>query len=80
MPTDPVVIVGGTVLAAGETIARQADIVLNGDCIAAVVPPGAADAAQRIDATGRLIIPGLINAHTHGHGGLGKGIGDLWTL
>ena len=80
MPTDPVVIVGGTVLAAGETIARQADIVLNGDCIAAVVPPGAADAAQRIDATGRLIIPGLINAHTHGHGGLGKGIGDLWSL
>ncbi len=80
MPNDPVVIVGGTVLAAGETGARQADIVLNGDSIAAIVPPGAAGAAQRIDAAGRLIIPGLINAHTHGHGGLGKGIGDLWSL
>jgi 5-methylthioadenosine/S-adenosylhomocysteine deaminase len=80
MRTDPVVIVGGTVLAAGETGARQADIVLNGDSIAAIVAPGAADASQRIDAAGRLIIPGLINAHTHGHGGLGKGIGDRWSL
>jgi hypothetical protein len=60
MPNDPVVVVGGTVLAAGETGARPADIVLNGDCIAAIVAPGTADAPQRIDATGRLIIPGLI--------------------
>ena len=80
MQTDPVVIVGGTVLAAGESGARQADIVLNGDSIAAIVAPGAAGASQQIDATGRLIIPGLINAHTHGHGGLGKGIGDRWSL
>ena len=80
MPTDPVVIVGGTVLAAGETTARQADIVLNDDTITAIVPPGTANASQQIDAAGRLIIPGLINAHTHGHGGLGKGIGDLWSL
>ena len=80
MTNDPVVIVGGTVLAAGETGARQADIVLNGDSIAAIVAPGTAAAPQRIDAAGRLIIPGLINAHTHGHGGLGKGIGDLWSL
>ena len=80
MQADPVVIVGGTVLVAGEAGARQADIVLNGDSIAAIVAPGAADASQKIDAAGRLIIPGLINAHTHGHGGLGKGIGDRWSL
>ncbi|MCC7283794.1 MAG: amidohydrolase family protein, partial [Acetobacteraceae bacterium] len=24
--------------------------------------------------------PGLVNAHTHGHGGLQKGMGDCWTL
>jgi 5-methylthioadenosine/S-adenosylhomocysteine deaminase len=80
MPADPVVIAGGIVLAAGEKTARQRDIVLHGDTVAAIVPPGTAEASQRIDAAGRLIIPGLINAHTHGHGGLAKGIGDLWSL
>ena len=33
-----------------------------------------------IDASYRLIHPGLINAHTHGHGNLSKGMGDRWTL
>ena len=33
-----------------------------------------------MDATDRLIHPGLINAHTHGHGNLSKGMGDRWTL
>ena len=33
-----------------------------------------------VDATDRLIHPGLINAHTHGHGNLSKGMGDRWTL
>jgi len=80
MQRDSVVIAGGTVLVSGETTARSADIVLQGDGIAAIVPPGTAQAARRIDAAGRLIIPGLINAHTHGHGGLAKGIGDRWSL
>ncbi|MEA2774481.1 MAG: hypothetical protein QOD93_7443 [Acetobacteraceae bacterium] len=80
MRTDRIVVSGGVVLAQGDAGARAADIVLEGDCIAALVPPGSAPAAQTIDATGRLIIPGLVNAHTHGHGGLGKGIGDRWSL
>src|ERR1700709_679960 len=80
MQTDRVVISGGLVFAHGAATASPADIVLEGDTIAAIVPPGSADAPQRIDATGRLIIPGLVNAHTHGHGGLGKGIGDRWSL
>jgi 5-methylthioadenosine/S-adenosylhomocysteine deaminase len=33
-----------------------------------------------VDARGTAVIPGLINAHTHGHGGLSKGCGDRWTL
>ncbi len=80
MSTGRFVISGGLVLAAGDVSARPADIVLQGDVIAAIVPPGTAEAPQRIDATSRLIIPGLINAHTHGHGGLSKGIGDRWSL
>ncbi|HEX3576312.1 MAG TPA: amidohydrolase family protein [Rhodopila sp.] len=80
MQTDPVVIVGGIVLVSGETRARAADIVLDGDAIAAIVEPGSARAERTIDATNRLIIPGLVNAHTHGHGGLAKGVGDKWSL
>jgi 5-methylthioadenosine/S-adenosylhomocysteine deaminase len=80
MQTERVVVSGALVLAPGDTSARPADVVLEGDTIAAVVPPGSADAAQIVDATGRLIIPGLVNAHTHGHGGLAKGVGDRWSL
>jgi 5-methylthioadenosine/S-adenosylhomocysteine deaminase len=80
MSAGRIVISGGMVLVAGETSARPADIVVEGDTIAAIVAPGSAEAPQRIDATRRLIIAGLINAHTHGHGGLSKGIGDLWSL
>ena len=77
MQADSVLISGGLVL---QGTAGAADIVLDGDRIAAIVPPGSAQAPRTIDATGRLIIPGLINAHTHGHGGLAKGVGDLWSL
>jgi 5-methylthioadenosine/S-adenosylhomocysteine deaminase len=80
MQNDRIVVSGGLVLASGETSARPADIVLEGDSIAAIVAPGTAEAPQRIDATGRLIIQGLVNAHTHGHGGLAKGVGDRWSL
>ena len=80
MQNDHVLISGGLVLAHGDTAAHPADIMLEGDAIAAIMPPGTAQAPQRINAAGRLIIPGLVNAHTHGHGGLAKGIGDRWSL
>ncbi|HBK04998.1 MAG TPA: S-adenosylhomocysteine deaminase [Acetobacteraceae bacterium] len=77
---DRVIVSGGMVLVSGESSARRADLVLAGDSIAAIVPPDSAQGTRTIDASDRLIIPGLINAHTHGHGGLGKGVGDLWSL
>lgn len=61
--------------------ADPADIVVEGDTIAAIERPEhpAADAIE-IDAGDRLLIPGLINAHTHGHGNLSKALGDRWSL
>jgi len=70
------------VLAAVTGQAAAADLLLQDDLIAAIAPPGSvtSESTRRIDATDRLIIPGLINAHTHGHGGLAKGSGDRWSL
>jgi 5-methylthioadenosine/S-adenosylhomocysteine deaminase len=76
------VITGGLILASGADHAAPADLLLQDDVISAIAPPGGAtsESAQHIDATNRLIIPGLINAHTHSHGGLAKGAGDRWSL
>ena len=82
MATGQVVITGGLVLERGTSQAAAADLLLQGDTIAAIAPPGSvtSETVQRIEASNRLIIPGLINAHTHGHGGLAKGSGDRWSL
>jgi 5-methylthioadenosine/S-adenosylhomocysteine deaminase len=60
---------------------RDADIAIDGPHIAAV----GADLPRRgdeqvIDARGKLVIPGLVNTHTHGHNNLLKGTGDCRWL
>ena len=58
------------------------DILIEKDTIVEVVPPNsqAPENSTVIDAAGTLILPGLINAHTHGDVSLAKGLGDRWTL
>ena len=75
-------IANGKVLGRDEHTAAPADILIQGDTIVDIGPPpiSSPEDARRIDASSRLIIPGLINAHTHGHGSLAKGEGDRWTL
>src|SRR6187551_1019572 len=76
------IIRGGQVINAGGSRAAPADILIASDSIAEVGPPGLAAPADAIviDARDRLMHPGLINAHMHGHGNLAKGMGDRWTL
>jgi guanine deaminase len=76
------VIRGGRLLDARAHRADPADVLVAGDTIAEVGPPGLAAPAGAtvVDARGLLLHPGLINAHTHAHGNLAKGMGDLWTL
>ena len=58
------------------------DILIEKDTIVEVVPPDsqAPENSTVIDAAGTLILPGLINAHTHGDVSLAKGLGDRWSL
>ncbi len=73
---------GGRVLDIAAGTAEFADILIDGDTIREIGPPGLpapADATE-ISAARRLLHPGLVNAHTHGHGNLGKGMGDRWTF
>jgi guanine deaminase len=73
---------GGLVLDIRAGAAEPADILIADDTIRELGPPGcpAPDGTREISAAHRLIHPGLINAHTHSHGNLAKGMGDRWTL
>src|SRR3954470_18104245 len=80
--TRATIVRGGRLINPGSHRAEPADILILGDTIAEVGAPGLAAPADAIaiDAPDRLMHPGLINAHMHGHGNLGKGMGDRWTL
>jgi 5-methylthioadenosine/S-adenosylhomocysteine deaminase len=74
-------IANGHVLAPGEPRPSRADVLVDGERIIAVGPHLAAPAdSEPLDATGKLILPGLINAHTHAHNNLIKGVIDNVTL
>jgi 5-methylthioadenosine/S-adenosylhomocysteine deaminase len=76
------IIRGGRVLDIAAGTAELADILIEDDTIREIGPPGLAapEGAAMISAERKLIHPGLVNAHTHAHGNLAKGMGDRWTL
>lgn len=76
------VVRGGLLLDVEKRNVAPADILIEGDTVIEVGPPGleGPEHAASVDATDRLVMPGLVNAHTHGHGSLRKGLGDKWSL
>ena len=73
----PTIIRGGLVLDAnGETAAK--DILIEDGLILAIDTAGfsVSDDAEVLSAADRMLIPGLVNAHTHSHGALNRGAVD----
>lgn len=60
----------------GLTVLENADVAIEGARISSVGPTSAAPAKRVIDATGRLVMPGLINCHTHAAMTLMRGLAD----
>jgi cytosine/adenosine deaminase-related metal-dependent hydrolase len=82
MSAPPLLIRGGLVADPESGRVSSLDLLIENKVIARIGPPGSI-AEPRIvehDATSRLIVPGFVNAHTHGHANLAKGVADRWTL
>jgi guanine deaminase len=73
----PTVIRGGLVLHADGQASLQ-DLLIEDGRIVAIDNPGfeVSDDAEVLPAADRLLIPGLISAHTHSHGALNRGAVD----
>jgi 5-methylthioadenosine/S-adenosylhomocysteine deaminase len=69
------VIRGGTVLTVGSLGTLVGDVAIDGNCIVAIGPDvGRGD--TEIDATGRIVMPGLVQAHVHLCQTLFRGLAD----
>jgi 5-methylthioadenosine/S-adenosylhomocysteine deaminase len=80
------IVTGGMVVTMDQprTIYENGAVAVNGDAIVSVGPRAEVEAkyagSQTIDATGKLVMPGLINGHTHVPMTLLRGLHDDVTL
>jgi guanine deaminase len=81
-PSQVVVIRDGSVVDWKNHRETPADILVVGDTIREIGPRGmlAPSDAFVINASGKALIPGLVNSHTHSQGNLAKALGDRWNL
>lgn len=79
---DSLVVHGAVVLTGPVWSPFAADLLVEDGRVVAVEPPGSFDSldAGRHDAAGRLVLPGLVNAHTHSHTLPARGVARDWTL
>jgi len=64
-PKYDLLIKGGRVVDPSVRLDAQRDVGVAGGRIVAIEPSLAADAAETLDARGKLVVPGLIDIHTH---------------
>lgn len=81
-PAEVLLVTGGTVLTfdAGGTVLKDGAVAVIGDRIAAIGPAAELAAkypdAGKVEAAGRIVMPGLINSHTHVPMTLFRGLAD----
>jgi cytosine/adenosine deaminase-related metal-dependent hydrolase len=82
MTVNALLITGGLVVNPAAGRAERLDLLVRGGTIEQIGAAGtvAASGIAVHDATDRLVLPGFVNAHTHGHANLMKGVADRWTL
>jgi cytosine/adenosine deaminase-related metal-dependent hydrolase len=82
-PGRPLVLRGGTVLpmTGGRAVLDRADVLVTGDTITAVGPElPVPDGTAEIDASGGIVMPGMIDTHRHMWQTAMRGYGADWTL
>ena len=67
-----IVVANGTVIDGARRARRRGDVGIRGDRIAAIGDLSGVDAAQVIDAAGRIVAPGFVDTHNHSDGWLLK--------
>ena len=82
IPASPILLTGALVCDPATARVEPADLLIADGRIARVGPPGTVmvSDARPHDAGGRLVVPGFVNTHTHGHASLMKGVADRWSL
>src|SRR5256885_15349998 len=60
-----IVLRGATVLDMTGAPPQRADVVLDGERIAAVLPPGEGKGDRTVDLTGKFLLPGFADLHAH---------------
>ena len=63
-----IVVANGTVIDGSRRARRRADVGISGDRIAAIGDLSGVDAAQVVDAAGRIVAPGFVDTHNHSDG------------
>jgi 5-methylthioadenosine/S-adenosylhomocysteine deaminase len=73
---------GGAIVSMDATIKDlpRGDVLVENGRIAGIAPTLAADNAEIIDASGMIVLPGLINAHVHTWQSALRGIAGDWTV